>query len=215
LLYAHHGPTGRERLRRGAAERLAARGRVLPIGALFAHPRAAELRYLIELKCGRGAPRAALQALRRLAEEAGVGERVWLAASSLELLTTAHEVAPAWPRVLFAAPGGQDRVWHKPTTRTLRSLWAHGLRPRLPEGLIQMLCPIGLTPRSPAQHAVLAAAARARGLGYLPGRVTSRATLEALAGAGHPGAFVYAQPGELHYLARSSARGKRSALEGR
>lgn len=197
LLYAWHGPTGRERLDAGRVRRRAAQGRVALLEALLTDPRARDLRWLIELKTGHGPPAAALAATGDLVRRAGLAGQVWVAASSLLLLRTARQVAPALPRVLFgaAAPGG--RCWHRPTTHTLASLAAHGLMPPLAPGEVDLLCPLGLLPASAAEHARRAEAARALGPRYLPGRVTTRAALQALAAdARLPGAFVYARAEE-------------------
>lgn len=192
LLYAWHGPTGRERLRAGAVRRRARAGRLVLIEQLPELDPAGRLRYLVEIKRGHGSAEQALERFARWAAETGLRERVWFAASSLELLLAARRVAPEVPRVLFGATLGDGRVLHKPTTYVLRSLRRHGLAPELGPDAIQWVCPLGLRPASPEAHLQRAAAARAQGLGYLPGRVASRATLEALAATDAPGAFVYA-----------------------
>ncbi len=194
LLYAWHGPTGRERLGADRARRWAAQGRVALLEELLDDERAHDLRWLVELKNGDGPPAPALAAFADLARRAGLSGRVWLAASSLLLLGVAREVAPELPRVLFGWPAPGGRVWHRPTTRTLASLAERGLAPTLTTGELDLLCPIGLLPAGPDEHARRADAARARGLAYLPGRVTTRDVLEALAAdARVPGAFVYAR----------------------
>ncbi len=172
LLYAWHGPTGRERLSASRARRWAGEGRLLLLDALL--ERAADLPLLLELKCGDGPPEAALAALAAALERC-CARRALVAASSLELLAVAARVLPATPRVLFAAPAGADRVHHRPTTYTVQSLVRHGVVPRLAPGAADLLCTLGLRPRPLADHRRLAEAARARGLGYLPGRVASRA----------------------------------------
>jgi glycerophosphoryl diester phosphodiesterase len=195
VLYAYHGPTGRELLTAAVAAR---RDGAALIDDLLARPGAASLRYLVELKRGVGDPGTALEAFARALEARGLADRVWIAASSLLLLRHAAERLPAAPRVLFAdPPDAQGRVLHRPTTYVRESLRAFGLTAALPPGVVTHVCTIGLVARSPAVHARRAAAAQAHGLGYLPGRVTSRATLEALAAAGAPGAFVYADVDDL------------------
>jgi hypothetical protein len=190
LLYAWHGPTGRERLSASRARRWAGDGRLLLLDALL--DRAADRPLLVELKCGDGPPEAALEALG-VALERRCARRALVAASSLELLAAAGRVLPALPRVLFAAPLGADRVHHRPTTYTVQSLVRHGPVPRLAPGAADLLCTLGLRPRPLADHRRLADAARSRGLGYLPGRVSTRAEVEALAAEpGLDGAFVYA-----------------------
>lgn len=192
LLYAWHGPTGRERLSASRARRWAGDGRLLLLDALL--DRAADLPLLLELKTGDGPPEAALEALAG-ALERRCARRALVAASSLDLLAAAARACPAAPRVLFAAPAGADRVHHRPTTYTVQSLVRHGVVPRLAPGTAHLLCTLGLRPRPLLDHRRLAEAARARGLGYLPGRVASRAEAEALAAEPElPGAFVYADP---------------------
>jgi hypothetical protein len=194
LLYAHHGPTGRERLTAATARRRAAvkDDGVVLIDDLLSAPDAGELHYLIELKRGEGDPAAALGSLARVVEERGLGDRAWIAASSLLLLRVAAERAPALPRVLFAdAPAADGSVAHRPTTYIRESLREYGLSPIPPAGLVTHVCTIGLVARPAAIHARRAEAARAHGLGYLPGRVTTPGLLDALAAQGAPGAFVY------------------------
>lgn len=197
LLYAHHGLTGRERLRATAVRRRAAAGDLFLIDELFSSPGAAELAFLVELKCGQGDPARALEHLVRCIEECGLGERVWLASTSLFLLDVAARVAPPLPRVLFGRTWSAGRILHHPTTYVSRSLRAHGLTPRVGEQTFDLLCTVGLCVASVAKHGAMAAAARARGVGYLPGRVTTRATLAALASGGYPAAFLYMEPGLL------------------
>lgn len=195
LLYAYHGPTGRELLSSRAARARARGDGAALLDELLARDGAAELGWLVELKRGAGPPGPALEALARAVERAGLAGRAWLAASSLLLLRVAAERAPALPRVLFADPPGPDgRLLHRPTTCIRESLAAFGLSVRPPAGLVQHVCTIGLRERGAEVHAARAAAAAAHGLGYLPGRVSRRETLEALAAAGAPGAFVYADP---------------------
>lgn len=192
LLYAWHGPTGRERLSASRARRWAKDGRLLLLDALL--DRAADLPLLLELKVGDGPPEVALEALAA-ALERRCARRALVAASSLDLLAAAARACPAAPRVLFAAPAGTDRVHHRPTTYTVQSMVRHGVVPRLAPGMADLLCTLGLRPRSLADHRRLAEAARARGVGYLPGRVAAVAEAEALAAEPElEGAFVYADP---------------------
>lgn len=190
LLYAYHGPTGRQVLSARRARARAAWGELVLLEGVLA---LGELPLLVELKCGRGSVEQALERLVALCDEHGARERVWLAASSLTLLRAAREVAPDLPRVLFAPRllSGQ-RVLHLPKTSIVRSLLRDGVASR-PEG-VDLLCPIGLRPASAAAHLARAARARERGLDYLPGRVAGREVLAALAAGGLPGAFVYAAP---------------------
>jgi hypothetical protein len=194
-LYAYHGPTGRERLGLDRLARAVEAGRVAAIDQLLEAPGAEALYYLVELKCGHGPPEAALARLHAIVAGRGLEARVWLAASSLLLLEAARRSAPGLPRVLFAAPWGRERLAHKPTTYTAASLLRHGLFPRADPAVVDVLCPIGLRPRSLEAHARLAEAAAGRGLGYLPGRVTTQEALAGLARAGHDAAFVYMEPG--------------------
>lgn len=190
LLYAWHGPTGRERLSAARARARAADDRLALVDDAYLE-RARDLPLLVELKAGVGPADRALEALAALA--ARHAARVWLAASSLDLLALARRVWPDALRVLFASPAPGGRVWHRPTTSTARSLLRRGLAPRLSPGEVDLLCPLGLRPASVGVHAHRAEAARARGLAYLPGRVASGEVLAALAADGRlPGAFVYA-----------------------
>ncbi len=174
--------------------RWAAQDRLALVDALLADPRARELTWLVELKTGHDPPGPALAALADLVRGAGLVGQVWLAASSLLLLDVARAVAPELPRVLFGWPAPGGRVWHRPTTHTLASLTARGTAPTLAPGEVDLLCPIGLMPAPADEHARRADAARALGVSYLPGRVTRREVLEALAAdARVPGAFVYAR----------------------
>ncbi|MCO5166945.1 MAG: hypothetical protein M9894_11330 [Planctomycetes bacterium] len=194
LLYAWHGPTGRERLGPARVRRWAAADRLALVDDAYLE-RARDLPLLVELKAGVGPVERALEALADLATRRPAG--LWLAASSLDLLALARRAWPDAPRVLFASPAPGGRVWHRPTTYTLRSLTRRGLAPRLAPGAADLLCPLGLRPRPASAHARLAEAARARGLAYLPGRVAARDALEALAAdARLPGAFVYAEAGD-------------------
>jgi hypothetical protein len=197
LLYAYHGPTGRQRLSAKAALRQSEAGAVMTLESLFAHPQARALHYLVEIKCGVGSPLAALRALGALVDRFELGDRVRLAASSLSMLVAAQDAAPALRRILFGRSVGDDAILHKPTTYIRQSLWQHGLLVRARNDTIQDLCPLGLFPASARAHAQAAADAQARGLGYLAGRVTTEATLRALAGSGHTAAFVYGRPEKL------------------
>ncbi len=196
LLYAHHGPTGRERLSATHVRRRAARGEIHLLVELLAAPRARSLHYLIELKRGHGPAEDAIVELMALLERYGIAGQAWIAASSLELLTMVRRVAPELPRVLFGSPLGRGQlVLHRPTTYIWTSWLRHGMTVRLPVGDVQWLCPLGLPVKSLEAHNRSADAARQRGLGYLPGRVTSWETLEGLSASGFGGAFVYFPPG--------------------
>lgn len=199
LLYAHHGPTGRERLSPVEVRRRAAAGDgAALIDDLLDHDAARDLRYLVELKRGDGDPGPAIEAFARAVEARGLSARAWLASSSLLLLRHAAERAPALPRVLFADPPGQDGVVpHRPTVYIRESLRAFGASTRLPPGLVTHVCAIGLLARGADVHARRAAEARAHGLGYLPGRVSAPDVAAALAAQGAPGAFMYSAPAPL------------------
>lgn len=194
-LYFHHGPTGRERLSAAGARTRARRGDALLLEELLATDEAEALHYLVELKRGEGPPAAAVGALRAAFERRGLAARTWIAASSLALLRDAALAWPEAPRVLFARSlPGAARVLHVPTTYTRRGLRAFGLAPTLAPGAVDLLCTIGLLAKGPERHRAYAAAALARGVGYLPGRVTRCADLAPLAADGHAGAFMYAAP---------------------
>ncbi len=194
-LYFHHGPTGRERLSAARARARALRGDALLLEDLLAADGAEALHYLVELKRGDGPPAAAIAELRAAFEGRGLAARTWIAASSLDLLREAALAWPEAPRVLFARSlPGATRVLHLPTTYTRRGLRAFGLAPALAPGAVDVLCTIGVVAKDPRRHRAYAAAAAARGVGYLPGRVTRCADLPQLAADGHAGAFMYAAP---------------------
>lgn len=197
LLYAHHGPTGLERLPAGEVRARAARGAVTLVADLLGRPGASARVYLIELKNGDGPLGPALARLVALVREAGLAERVVLASGSRQHLETARAVAPALPRLLFCSHlTARGAVLHLPLTDLALGLERRGgLLAIPPDGGATHVCRIGLVPRGPAAHRELARRASAAGLGYLPGRVTRRRTLAALAGDGLAGAFVYAAPG--------------------